>query len=232
MNRRVINIIASLMLLEAVYIVFRYGLPAETGVTAAVNDIGNGHVIVIDPGHGGDDPGKVGKNDTIEKDINLSISCILRDMLEQEGYTVVMTRKDDNGLYKSEDGNKKAADMRERCRIIEESKAELVISIHQNSFTDSSVCGAQVFYYRHSDKGRQLAEIIQSSMKVNVDNNNTRSAKSNDSYYMLIHTACPTVIVECGFLSNSQEAAMLSDKKYQTKTANGIKEGINAYFQQ
>ncbi len=186
--------------------------------------------VVLDPGHGGSDPGKVGVNDSLEKDINLSISLMAGELLEEKGFNVVYTRQDGNGLYSESDVNKKAADMRKRCELIEDAGADVVVSIHQNSYTDPDVCGAQVFYYTHSAQGKIFAEIMQQSLKDNVNSGNKRTCKANDSYYLLIHTPCPTIIVECGFLSNPAEEKLLNDEDYQSKIAQAILEGVENYF--
>lgn len=189
-----------------------------------------GYTVVIDPGHGGVDPGMLGVDNTIEKEINLTISYILKEKLESLGITVILTRENDEGLYSENDKNKKIADMKKRCQIIEESKADLVVSIHQNSFSDSSVSGAQVFYYTHSEEGKRLAQCIQDSIRINVDDTNTRKIKANDSYYMLIHTPCPAVIVECGFITNYDEARLLTDADYQQKIADAIAQGMGDFL--
>lgn len=186
--------------------------------------------IVIDPGHGGFDPGKVGIEETIlEKDINLSISLLLRDKLKKSGYDVIMTREEDKGLYEESDTSKKIADMRNRVETINASKAILAVSIHQNSFTETSSKGAQVFYHSQSDDGKQLAETIQEQIKEVIQDDNHRAAKSNESYYMLKKTTCPIVIVECGFLSNPEEAQLLTTEKYQKKMVHGIYKGIETF---
>ena len=192
----------------------------------------SGYLIVIDPGHGGVDPGMLGVNNTVEKEINLAVSYMLKEELEAEGMKVVLTRTTDAGLYEESDSNKKIADMKKRCSIISENKADIVVSIHQNSFSDSAVCGAQVFYYKHSEKGKQLAQCIQDSMKNNLDETNNRKVKANDSYYMLIHTPCPTVIVECGFITNYDEAELLVSEEYQKKVSKAIAEGVMEYLGQ
>lgn len=223
--QRGLQILMALLMIAAIYCTFRYRvLPSST---TGVKDT---KVVVVDPGHGGDDPGKVGIHDELEKEINLAISMKLKELLEKEGYVVILTREDDAGLYSESDKNKKVADMRKRCQIIEESKADVVVSIHQNSFSQESVHGAQVFYYEHSDDGRVLAEKIQSALKEHADVENNRTIKENSSYYMLVHTPCPTVIVECGFLSNSNEAKLLSEEEYQTKIAKAVCEGVKTYF--
>jgi N-acetylmuramoyl-L-alanine amidase len=186
--------------------------------------------IVIDPGHGGRDPGKVGVNDVLEKDINLSIAMKLKSLLEQNDIKVIMTRDDDKGLYSASDSYKKKADLDQRIDIIQSSSADLAISIHQNSFTQSEIKGAQVFYYTKSNEGKQLAEMIQSQLKKTIADGNHRKAKSNNSYYMLKKTEIPLVIVECGYLSNAKEAELLLKEDYQEKMAWGIHLAIMRYI--
>lgn len=178
--------------------------------------------IVIDPGHGGRDPGKVGVNNALEKDVNLSIAFKLKTLLEFNDIKVIMTREDDNGLYSESDPNKKRADLNNRIDIISKNNADLAISIHQNSFTEEYCRGAQVFYYRKSPEGKQLAEMIQAQLKKTIDDGNHRQAKSNDTYFMLSKTQCPLVIVECGYMSNIKEADLLINEEYQEKLAWGI----------
>ena len=110
--------------------------------------------IVVDAGHGGDDPGKIGINDALEKDINLQIALKLQKILEQNNIKVVMTRNTDAGLYSEGATNKKAEDMQKRCKIIEDSNALFTVSIHQNSYHEESIHGAQVFYYKTSKEMR------------------------------------------------------------------------------
>jgi N-acetylmuramoyl-L-alanine amidase len=176
-------------------------------------------VIVIDPGHGGRDPGKVGVNNALEKDINLRVSLKLKTLLELNDVKVIMTREDDNGLYSQSDSNKKRADLDSRVDLIHSSHADLAVSIHQNSFTEEYVKGAQVFYYSGSNQGKQLAETIQTQIVKTIGDDNHRKAKSNVSYYMLKKTQCPLVIVECGYLSNSNESKLLLQDDYQENMA-------------
>lgn len=186
--------------------------------------------IVIDPGHGGLDPGKIGINDELEKNINLEIALKLKEKLEDMNVNVVLTRDDDTQLSSDNDKGWKKTDMRNRVKIINDSKADLCISIHQNSYSSQNVKGAQVFYYSGSENGKKLAEIIQESLKNSLDDGNKRMEKSNDSYYVLLKSECPTVIVECGFLSNWEEATNLKDDYYQDKIADAIINGIVRYI--
>jgi len=190
------------------------------------------YVVVIDPGHGGFDPGKVGIGGELEKDINLSIALKLKSLLELNDCKVIMTRDTSEGLYSAGDKNKKSADMRKRVEIIAQTKPDIAVSIHQNSFTSESSRGAQVFYHVKSKEGKELADIIQKQMKITMNDGNTREAKSNDTYYMLKKTECPLVIVECGFLSNHAEAKLLCEDTYQEKVAWAIHLGIMTYLNQ
>ena len=187
-------------------------------------------VVVLDAGHGGDDPGKIGINKVLEKDINLSVTLKTKALLEAEGVEVVLTRKDENGLYKSTDGNKKRADLNRRCNLIEESGADFVVSIHQNSYRDGGVRGAQVFYYKDSEEGKKLAEAIQNVFNETISSEKKRAPKANGEYYMLLHVSCPIVIAECGFLSNWEEAERLKDDAYQDQVAEALAKGILSYL--
>lgn len=186
--------------------------------------------VVVDAGHGGYDPGKVAVNDALEKDINLIIAEYLKEYLEGENIEVIMTRTTDADFRNAGSEFKKTTDLKLRCKIIEEAQADYCISIHQNSFTDANVKGAQVFYYSASKEGEQLARTVQKSLKENLDTENTRVAKANDDYYMLVNSHCPAVIVECGFLSNREEAAKLCDSGYQKKMAQAICTGFMDYL--
>lgn len=185
----------------------------------------NNKIVVLDAGHGGFDPGKVGVNGANEKDINLAIMDKLQTFLEQGGATVFVTRATDEAL-----GSSKNEDMRERKVIANENNGDLLISIHQNAFTSSSVRGSQVFYHKNSQQGELLAEKIQENLKKYVDNDNAREIKPNDDYYILRTTEIPAVLVECGFISNPQEEMLLNDPVYQEKIAWGIYVGILEYF--
>ena len=180
--------------------------------------------IVIDPGHGGYDPGKVNTSANIlEKDINLAISLCLSSILEGLHYNVVMTRTDDSDLCPADSHARKTDDLDNRIGIAEENSADYLISIHQNSFGDPSVHGAQMFYYSEGPS-KDLACAIQTAV------NPERTAKSDKSYYMLRKTKCPAVIVECGFLSNPNEAGLLRSEEYQKQIATLIAQGIDDYI--
>jgi len=186
--------------------------------------------VVIDAGHGGDDPGKVGINGANEKDINLQIACLVKMFLEANDVEVVLTRDSDAGLDDPGASNKKVQDMKRRIELIDETEPDLTVSIHQNSYPEEYVHGAQVFYYTGSTQGQMLAEHIQAQLVKRVDPENKRVIKANDSYYLLKKTGVPIVIVECGFLSNSKEAENLSSPEYQERVAWAIHIGILQYL--
>lgn len=211
-----------------VFLAAKYGTVQVVSADAAR---GEGRpVVVIDAGHGGNDPGKVGVDGSLEKDINLQIAMRLKEYLEQSDVKVVMTREEDVGLYHEEDSGKKAADMRNRCEIINQSGADLAVSIHQNSYHEEYVSGGQVFYYKDSENGKKLAEILQERFTYVLGADNRRLAKANGTYYLLLHVKCPIVIAECGFLSNWKEAAMLQDETYQDRVAWTLHMGILEYL--
>lgn len=190
------------------------------------------YTVVLDSGHGGIDPGKIAADGTFEKDINLSIALKLQSYLEQSDVRVVMTRTTDEGLYAPEDSNKKVQDMKNRIAVMESCNADIVVSIHQNSYSDSTVHGAQVFYYTSGKESEALAKNLQAVLIEKLDPDNHRQAKGNDSYYLLKKTSRPIVIVECGFLSNPEEAARLKTDSYQDEIAWALHLGILQYLNQ
>lgn len=187
-------------------------------------------IVVIDAGHGGKDPGKVGLGDVLEKDINLSIALRLKRLLEQNDVYVVMTREEDRDLASEQATNRKNEDLRARAVLVKETVPNVMVSIHQNSYPEEEVSGAQTFFYSGSVDGKQLANIIQESLKRELKDGNHRIAKANKEYYLLKKATCPAVIVECGFLSNRNEAELLSTEAYQEKIAFAIHLGIMEYI--
>lgn len=187
-------------------------------------------VVVIDAGHGGIDPGKVGCNGVQEKEINLSIAKKLEQLLKQNDIAVVMTRCEDKDLASEKAENRKNEDLRERVRKMEEVQPVLAVSIHQNSYPEEEVSGAQVFYYAESEQGKRLGKILQECLKKELNDGNHRAAKASKEYYLLKRSSVPTVIVECGFLSNEKEAALLAQEEYQEKIAFSLLLGIMEYI--
>ncbi len=222
------EILMAILLLFLIYHMARQA--AILTAPAASSSASTSPVVVIDSGHGGIDPGKVGIDGSLEKDINLQIARRLKTYLEASDVTVVMTRDSDCGMYKDGDKNKKSADMKNRCSLINNAAPDLTVSIHQNSYHEESIKGGQVFYYKNSDEGRELAEILQKRFDFVLGDGNTRAAKANSNYYLLLHVRSPIVIVECGFLSNSGEAAKLGSPDYQDRLAWTIHMGIMEYL--
>jgi len=184
----------------------------------------NRKVIVIDAGHGGWDPGAV-RSGVIEKELNLQIAEKLQSLLEQSGAVVLITRGDDSAL-----ADRKTRDLNARREIVDSAQADVFISIHQNSFPDSSVKGLQVFYFGTSERSKLLAESIQEQFNASASDNSRRTAKSNNAYYLLKRTTVPSVIIECGFLSNATDARNLTTEEYQERLAWAIYVGTMNYF--
>ena len=187
-------------------------------------------LIMSDAGHGGNDPGKVGVDGVLEKDLNLQLAKKLKTLLEQQDMEVMLVREEDRGLYDENASNKKVQDMKRRCELINEEQPVCVVSIHQNSYHEESIHGAQVFYYSTSRESEKLAKVLQSELVRVAEPENTRQAKANDTYYLLKKTEAPVVIVECGFLSNWADCAKLQDENYQDKLVWAIHMGILKYM--
>lgn len=183
------------------------------------------NTVVLDAGHGGGDPGKVGVGDVVEKELNLQIAKKVEQLLKKQKIKVIMTREEDTMLSGAGGTGTKAADMKERVRIINEEAPQLAVSIHQNSYQDAVVHGAQVFYYSGSSEGEEAAKVMQNAL-LSIDEDNTRQAKANNTYYLLKRTEVPTIIVECGFLSNPEDAMNLCNEEYQDKVAGAICKGV------
>lgn len=201
------------------------------GVVGVVNrtDIPKAnYTIVIDAGHGGRDNGCSGSNGSVESEINLDISKKLKGYLESLGINVVMTRLDGNGLYEANVDNYKQSDMEKRIDIIEEASPDMVISIHQNSYRDSSQKGAQAFYQDGDEKSEEFAKSVQSQLLSQLPS--ARQEANYGDYYILKECGLPAILVECGYLTNTEEETMLMNKDYQSKVAYAIMCGVVKYF--
>ncbi len=195
----------------------------------------NNIIIGVDPGHGGIDPGTVSKSGVREDRVNLSISLKLKRLLEQSGGIVVITRKDEKGLYTEESNTlkeKKSEDLKKRKEIIEKGNCDLLISIHLNSFSQSKYYGAQTFYKKDCEDSKMIAYTIQEELKKTLDKDNDRVPQERDDVFLIREVNIPAIIVECGFLSNPREEKLLSNEKYQEKVAWAIYLGIMRYFNQ
>ena len=225
-QQKLLTIVMSCLLILAMLLVGKEAAEFVTGSSVKTGQ----RCVVIDAGHGGEDPGKVGINGELEKEVNLEIALLVKQYLESNDVKVVMTREDGEGLNDANASNKKVQDMKRRIALIEEAAPVVTVSIHQNSYPEEYVHGAQVFYYDGSTEGQKLAERIQAQMIKKADPENKRQIKANDSYYLLKKTGTPIVIVECGFLSNRAEAEKLCTEEYQEKIAWAIHMGILQYL--
>ncbi len=185
-------------------------VPADSKVT-----------FVIDPGHGGEDGGAVA-NGVTEKDINLSIALCLTDILRSNGYDVVLTRAEDQSIETEGDTlrRRKVSDMKNRLSVYNSSPDNVVISIHQNKFTQDQYNGTQVFYSENNSESKTLADEIKNSVISALQPDNTRESKpAGKNIYLLYNSNVPSVIVECGFISNREDAEKLKDEYYQKQMA-------------
>lgn len=215
-KRQIVFVIVILVIISAIFAIKQYIPVIATPVT--------NRTVIIDAGHGGGDPGAIGINGTLEKDINLNIALKLQKFIEENGGVVLMTRTEDGMLAEN-----KREDMKIRKKLRDENSSDIFVSIHLNSFPSSNCSGAQTFY-ANDDNSKLLAEKIQKNMVKFLDESNPRVAKKLTDVYLLKNVNLPSVIVECGFLSNSNEERLLSDDEYQSKVAFSIYSGINEFF--
>lgn len=188
-----------------------------------------GITIVLDAGHGGRDAGT--SNDELglkESDINLEITMKIKSQLDNLGINTILTRSNKNGLYEANADNYKQNDMKKREEIIKNANPNLVISIHINSYSNSDICGAQAFYLYGNNDSKNLADGIQSQLKKQLIN--AKEESNFGDYFMLKCSNTPTTIVECGYLSNLDEAKLLGNSMYQERIAYAITCGVIKYF--
>ena len=212
-----------------------FSIDGRTSPIAETVKENTGPVVVVDAGHGGEDPGKVSNYSSLaEKDLNLRVAQLLKDLLEQDGYTVYMTRTEDKLNYSpgtKDIYQKRKQDLTARKQFIDQCGADVAVSIHMNSYTDPKYYGAQTFYPPSSTDSERLAKSIQNALIEVCDNNNRRTALVKKERIILFRDLkVPTVIVECGFLSNKEEEAKLKTLEYQELLAKGIKQGIDNFF--
>lgn len=190
--------------------------------------------IIIDAGHGGIDSGAIGIDNVLEKDINLSIALNLRDLLKASGFNVKMTRESDISIHNDDSATirgKKVSDLNNRLKMINADSNNLLISIHQNKFEDSKYKGAQVFYSKNNSLSKELAQSIRSSFKALLQKDNNREIKPSPSgVFILNKSQVPSVIIECGFLSNQEDVSNLNNESYQKKVAFSIYCGFIDYW--
>ncbi len=227
------NVILIGLIFALLLAIYSLNMNIDTQASATGTEIPK--TVVIDAGHGGEDPGKVsGYSDLKEKDLNLKIAQKVRQLLESDGYKVIMTREEDKLVYTEGTTNiyeKRKQDLARRKGIMDNSGALIVVSIHLNSFPETKYFGAQTFYPPNSPDSLKLANSIQNSLKGKLNNENKRQPQEKkDPIVILTDLKTPTTIVECGFLSNAAEESKLRTDEYQLKVADAIKGGIDDYF--
>ena len=202
----------------------------EVTVSSSNNDTPSiGYTVVVDPGHGGLDPGSIGyKTKVKESDVNLAVSKKLETALKQAGISVVMTRTNEEGLYGLSTTNYKKRDMAKRKEIIESVRPNMVISVHMNSYIKHNLRGAQAFYDKNSEISMKLALAVQEQFAQNLEASD--KGVSIGDYYMLKCTQAPSIIAECGFLSNEEDEALLLSSDYQDKIVKCIVAGVLSFL--
>ncbi len=192
---------------------------------------GTSPIVVLDPGHGGDDPGAVDQlNGILEKTINLEVARRVQHKLEARGYKVLLTRDQDDVFCHAPSGGfvKRQISLEERIELANGNAADIFISIHANSFHDRTCTGAEIFYHRLSQDGRELAEEFQGVLNGLPETVECKLKASN--YYVLRSTTMPAVLVEMGYITNDCEGKLLLESTYQEKLAEAFAEAVNRYF--
>lgn len=212
------------------FIILCYGLMIKSQKLIPINAKKySNKTVIIDAGHGIPDNGASSPEGIKENEINLKISKKLKKLLAKSKIRVIMTRKDLYSLSDSKSNNKRE-DLKKRTEIRDKKKADLFLSIHLNHFSDPKYSGAQVFYNDSNYESRLLAETIQKNLITLLNPNNKRQAMVSNDIFILKNSKKPSILVECGFLSNPDEAKLLSDEKYQEKIAKALYTGICEYF--
>lgn len=202
--------------------------------TAALTDAPRYSTVIIDAGHGGEDGGTSSASGLVEKDVNLEIAKLIAKELEKQGINVILTRSDDRLLYDPNSdyqGRKKKLDLAARLEIMKNTEDAIFISIHMNAFTDRSCSGLQVWYSKNIPDSYELAKLIQNNARLRLDTTNKRVVKAATSAIHLLENAtCPAVLIECGFLSNPNEAALFEGAEYRGKVAQNIAYSISEFL--
>ena len=216
-----------LLIIVSVYILFFYS-KYQSKQTLENTPIPR-YRVVIDAGHGGIDGGAMGKNGTVEREINLQIAFEIENLFKSKGFEVYLTRKDENGLYDDTSPGFKKRDLQKRVEIVKSVNANIFISVHLNTYSSSSRRGAQVFFKKGNVNAKNLADGIQLELNLLKESKRMYDAITGD-YFLLNALEIPAVIVECGFLSNPEEERLLTTKSYQKTLAKAIYTGTTRYF--
>ena len=231
-KKSIIAIITAFLIIlsEMLYLTFMANFSAAEASSMPITQ----KTVIVDAGHGGDDGGAIGIDGTVEKDINLDIALKLEKILKFYGFNVIMTRTQD--VMTCDDGldslrKRKISDIHNRFELMRKNPDAIFISVHQNKFEDSSQHGTQVFYSGNDERSKELAEAIQTSVTLTLQRKNDRVVKKSGSgIYLLYHAKIPAVLVECGFISNSDEVKKLKDESYRMKLAILIADGLLKYL--
>lgn len=216
--------------IAAVLLAAQWGSRAVT-VIAENTPVPREHCIIVDPGHGGEDGGATSCTGIVESTYNLAISLRLNDLLHLLGYDTKIIRTTDISIYTKAEtiAQKKISDLKERVRIVNETENALLLSIHQNNFSDNRYSGAQVFY-AGTEGSEQLAKQLQAAFVSTLNPGSSRKSKKSDGVYLMEHIGCTGVLIECGFLSNPQEEAKLRSADYQQKLCCVIAATVSQYL--
>lgn len=230
MNKRRVWILLYGLTVTAVLIFAEFGSRAVT-VIAENSPIHRKNCIIIDPGHGGVDGGATSCTGILESTYNLDISLRLNDLFHLLGYDTKMIRTTDTSVYTKGEtiAQKKVSDLKERVRIVNETENGLLISVHQNIFSDSRYSGAQVFY-RETEESEELAKQLQAAFKKTINPASNRMCKKSDGIYLMEKIEKPGVLIECGFLSNAEEEAKLRNPEYQKKLCCVIAASVSTFL--
>ena len=225
--------VAALMSIVMASLIFSFIFNANRGRFDAEEVAAREMLIILDAGHGGEDVGAIGVDGAYEKDLNLEIVFTLGEMLTEKGFAVIYTRSEDKLLYKETEnikGIRKISDLKNRCKIAKNYPSAIFVSIHMNTFGDSKYSGLQVYYSEKNKESEILAGAIQACVKRELQPTNNRQIKKGDDIYILKNMDNTAVLIECGFLSNPEEARKLSQKEYQKILSFSIICGIIEYI--
>lgn len=236
-RHKIIKIAVSMLLILTVILSITIGITTKiygrSILQANADALPQDKIIILDAGHGGEDPGAVINGEIYEKDLNLQITLEIGKALEEKGFVVVYTRTDDRLLYKEDEnikGIRKISDLKNRCKIAERYPDSLFISIHMNSFGNSKYSGLQTYYSKSNEKSKLLADSVQNKVISDLQKNNNRTTKPGNDMYLLENIGNPAILIECGFMTNKEELKKLSEKEYQKQLSFSIVCGIIEYI--
>lgn len=214
----------------SVMLIAQWGSKAVTVISENM-PIEREHCIIIDPGHGGEDGGATSCTGVLESTYNLEISKRLNDVFQFLGYDTKMIRTTDISVYTKGEtiAQKKASDLKERVRIVNDTENAVLVSVHQNNFSDSRYSGAQVFYAETAGS-EELAKQLQAALKDALNPGSNRMSKKSSGIYLMEHIKQPGILVECGFLSNPEEEAKLQNAEYQKKLCCVIASSVSSFL--